>query len=61
MRRQPAKALLIDFDGVLRRWDPTVAAGVEARYGLAPGELLRTAFDWPRLRAAITGAVSHEA
>ena len=26
---------LIDFDGVLRRWDPAVAAGVEREYGLA--------------------------
>ena len=28
MRRQPAKALLVDLDGVLRRWDPAVPAGV---------------------------------
>jgi putative hydrolase of the HAD superfamily len=29
MLRQPARALLIDLDGVLRRWDPTVAKKVE--------------------------------
>jgi putative hydrolase of the HAD superfamily len=59
MRRQPAKALLIDFDGVLRRWDPSVAAGVEASYGLAPGTLMETAFEWHLLRAAVTGELTH--
>ena len=61
MRRQPAKALLIDFDGVLRRWDPSVAAGVEAVHGLAPGALLDTAFEWHLLRAAVAGEMTHAA
>jgi len=60
MRRRRAKALLVDLDGVLRRWDPVVIAATEKKYGLAPGELLDTAFEWPRLRAAVTGAVRHE-
>jgi putative hydrolase of the HAD superfamily len=59
MRRQPAKALLIDFDGVLRRWDPSVAAGVEASYGLAPGALLGTAMAWELLRPAVAGEMTH--
>ncbi|HEX8629585.1 MAG TPA: HAD-IA family hydrolase [Catenuloplanes sp.] len=59
MRRQRARALLVDLDGVLRRFDPAVAAAVEFKYGLDPGELLGTALDWPRLRAAVTGAVPH--
>lgn len=59
MRRQPAKALLIDFDGVLRRWDPSVVAGVEASYGLAPGALSETAFEWHLMRAAVTGELTH--
>jgi putative hydrolase of the HAD superfamily len=60
MRRQPAKALLIDFDGVLRRWDPAVAAGVETTYGLAPGALLGAAMSWDLLRPAIAGELTHE-
>jgi putative hydrolase of the HAD superfamily len=59
MRRDPAKALLIDFDGVLRRWDPAVAIEVEAAYGLAPGALPDTAFEWHLLRAAIAGEITH--
>jgi putative hydrolase of the HAD superfamily len=59
MRRQPAKALLVDLDGVLRRWDPAVPAGVEAAYGLPPGALLDTAMQWQLHRAAVTGDISH--
>ncbi|AGL20409.1 HAD family hydrolase [Actinoplanes sp. N902-109] len=58
MLRQPAKALLIDLDGVVRRWDPSVAAGVESSYGLAPGTLMRTAFDWELLRPAVAGEMT---
>jgi putative hydrolase of the HAD superfamily len=60
MRRQPAKALLIDFDGVLRRWDPSVAAKAEADHGLRPGALADTAFEWHLLRAAVAGEITHE-
>ena len=58
MRARPS-ALLIDFDGVLRHFDPAVAAVAEQRYGLAPGAVLEVAREWPRLEAAITGRVSH--
>jgi putative hydrolase of the HAD superfamily len=57
-RREPARALLVDLDGVLRRWDPAVTAAVEQRYGVAPGTVLETLFEWPRLVAATTGQIS---
>jgi len=39
MQRQPARAMLIDLDGVVRRWDPDVAASVEAEHSLPAGAL----------------------
>jgi putative hydrolase of the HAD superfamily len=59
MRRQPAKALLIDFDGVLRRWEASAAADAETAHGLAPGALAETAFEWHLLRAAVAGEITH--
>ncbi|TDC32966.1 HAD family hydrolase [Micromonospora sp. 15K316] len=59
MSRERARALLVDFDGVLRRWDPAVAAGVERRYGLAAGVLVEIAMQWGRLQPVLTGQVSH--
>lgn len=59
MGRERPTALLVDLDGVLRRWDPTVAATVEAKYGLMPGFVLNTALQWSRFRPAVTGQVSH--
>ncbi|MFI5931328.1 HAD family hydrolase [Actinoplanes sp. NPDC051494] len=58
MLRQPAQALLIDLDGVVRRWDPSVAVGVETEYALEPGILMRTAFDWELLRHAVSGEIT---
>lgn len=58
MARSRASALLIDFDGVLRRYDPFVTSAVEARYGLPPGTVLETALEWPRLLPAITGRIT---
>ncbi|GAA2544901.1 haloacid dehalogenase [Winogradskya consettensis] len=58
MLRQPARAMLIDLDGVVRRWDPTVAAGVESTYGLDPGTLMKTAFTWELLRPAVAGEMT---
>jgi putative hydrolase of the HAD superfamily len=56
MQRQPARALLIDLDGVLRRWEPPVA--VEEKYGLEPGVLVRTAMTWDIYRPAVAGELS---
>jgi len=50
--------LLVDLDGVLRRWDRAVAVRVEETYGLKPGALLDTAMSWSRLLPAVTGQVS---
>jgi putative hydrolase of the HAD superfamily len=58
MRRQPARALLIDLDGVLRRWDPSVPAAVEQSYRLESGTLLRTAMRWELLRPAVAGELT---
>jgi putative hydrolase of the HAD superfamily len=57
--RERATALLVDFDGVLRRWDPAVAAGVEREYGLPAGVLGEIAMQWGRLQPVLTGQVSH--
>ncbi|MEU7997525.1 HAD-IA family hydrolase [Micromonospora sp. NPDC049060] len=59
MGRERATALLVDFDGVLRRWDPAVAAGVEREYGLSDGVLTEIAMQWGRLQPVLTGRVSH--
>lgn len=58
MKRQPARAMLIDLDGVLRRWDATVAETVEQSYDLPAGSLLRTAMSWELLRPAVAGELT---
>jgi len=35
----PVLAVVVDLDGVLRRWDPGVLAGAEAAFGLPAGAL----------------------
>jgi putative hydrolase of the HAD superfamily len=59
-QRDPARALLIDFDGVLRRWDPAPMIAVELKYGLKPAALLETAMAWEVYRPAMAGEVTHE-
>jgi putative hydrolase of the HAD superfamily len=61
MLRPPCRALLIDLDGVLRRFDPAHGARVEVAHGLPAGLLAASAFAPERLRPAITGRVSHAA
>jgi len=58
MLRHPARALLIDLDGVVRRWDPARVAAVEAAHGLAPGVLLTTAMQWDLYRPAVAGELT---
>jgi putative hydrolase of the HAD superfamily len=48
--------MLIDLDGVVRRWDSTEA--VELRHGLEPGTLLPTAMAWELLRPAVAGEIT---
>ena len=52
------RALLIDLDGVIRRWDPDIMGAAERRHGLRSGLLAETAFDEALLSAAVTGALS---
>ncbi len=58
-RRPRPTALLIDFDGVLRWWDPAVPARVEAAHRLPAGVLKGTMFTPDLLRAAVLGELSH--
>ncbi|WP_373995728.1 HAD-IA family hydrolase [Streptomyces sp. NP160] len=57
---QRVRALVVDVDGVLRRWDPAEWAGAEARAGVPRGSLYRAAFDRPALRAVVTGRTTDE-
>nr|WP_218908349.1 HAD-IA family hydrolase [Micromonospora jinlongensis] len=50
---------MLDLDGVLRRFDPAVAAGVEREYGLADGVLTEIAMQWGRLQPVLTGQLTH--
>ncbi|MGA8113419.1 MAG: HAD-IA family hydrolase [Actinocatenispora sp.] len=59
--RTPCAALLLDLDGVLRRFDPSHEARVTAAHDLPDGLLTRTAFEPDRLRPVLLGQVAHEA
>ncbi|WP_229069435.1 HAD family hydrolase [Actinoplanes sp. DH11] len=56
--RDRAQALLIDLDGVLRRWDPAPMIAVEVKYGLKPAALLETSMSWDIYRPAIAGEIT---
>jgi putative hydrolase of the HAD superfamily len=60
MLRRPARALLIDLDGVVRRWDPKIIEAVENAHRLEPGVLMATAMSWDLLRPAMAGEISDE-
>lgn len=55
----PRSTLLIDFDGVIRRWKDNDAA-IEARFGLPVGAIRAVAFSPRLLTPAILGVVSDE-
>jgi putative hydrolase of the HAD superfamily len=59
-QRDPARALLIDFDGVLRRFDPAPLIATELKFGLPPASLLETAMAWDVFRPAIAGELTHQ-
>ncbi|GAB7043332.1 MULTISPECIES: HAD family hydrolase [Catenuloplanes] len=59
MRRQRARALLVDLDGVLRHVPDIKLQEIEQRYGMEPGRLLDTATVWGRMQPALVGEVSH--
>jgi putative hydrolase of the HAD superfamily len=50
--------LIVDLDGVLRRWDPLDA--VEARHGLPRGALLGAAFAPELLARVVTGVIDDD-
>lgn len=52
------RAILSDFDGVLRRWDPGPARAAEAEAGLEPDALAAAAFAPELLLPAIRGEVA---
>ncbi|GAA2671698.1 MULTISPECIES: HAD family hydrolase [Actinoplanes] len=56
--RDPAQALLIDLDGVLRRWDPAPMIAVEVKYGLKPAALLETSMSWDIYQPAMAGEIT---
>lgn len=58
--RDRARALLIDLDGVLRRFDPAPMIAVEVKYGLKPASLLETSMSWDIYRPAMAGEISDE-
>ena len=53
-------ALIIDLDGVIRHWDPSHHAEVEARLGLPPGALGAVAMASERLERATDGRLTFE-
>jgi putative hydrolase of the HAD superfamily len=56
-RRKP-RALLVDFDGVLRVFDPAVDHAIEHKYGLSEGALWGTASRSAHLHLAVTGQIT---
>ncbi|MGC9666312.1 HAD family hydrolase [Planosporangium sp. 12N6] len=56
--RQPADVLLVDFEGVVYRYDPAPAAAAEERYGLPAGTVRDLGAQWGRLRQALAGESS---
>ncbi|WP_433826958.1 HAD family hydrolase [Actinoplanes sp. CA-015351] len=58
--RDRARAMLIDLDGVLRRWDPAPMIAVEVQYGLKPASLLETSMSWDIYRPAMAGEITDE-
>jgi putative hydrolase of the HAD superfamily len=53
------KALLIDLDGVIRKWHSSDES-IEGTYGLPIGSMREVAFSPELIEAAITGAISDE-
>ncbi|MFJ6483740.1 MULTISPECIES: HAD family hydrolase [unclassified Streptomyces] len=60
MSEAPFDAVLCDFDGVLRLWDPDGMAALDRTAGLAEGTLASAAFRPELLDAAVTGRISDE-
>lgn len=57
-RRCPPAALLIDLDGVLRRWPPNLASRAEQEADLPAGAIAEAAFAQELLNEVVTGRIS---
>ncbi len=53
-------ALVIDFDGVIRHWDPAYAVAADERLGLPPGTLLAAGLESDRLHRVHDGRLPFE-
>ncbi|NEC07571.1 HAD-IA family hydrolase [Streptomyces sp. SID7909] len=60
MTNSPFDAVLCDFDGVVRLWDPDGMAALDRRAGLPEGTLAAAAFRPALLDEAVTGRISDE-
>jgi putative hydrolase of the HAD superfamily len=56
--RPQSDALLVDFEGVVYRYDPAPGAAAEERHGLPPGTVRDIGGQWGRLRQALAGESS---
>lgn len=56
----PIRAVVFDFDGVVRHWDDQDTLDVELRHGLEPGSIMGTAFGPELGEAVVTGRIGHE-
>jgi putative hydrolase of the HAD superfamily len=61
IQRDRPEALLLDLDGVLRRFDVDLPSAIERRHELPTGSLLASAFAWSLIRPALVGAETHAA
>lgn len=53
--------LIVDLDGVVRTWDPSIMTEAEAAHGLQPGTLAAVAFHPDLLGPAIVGQIDDSA
>jgi putative hydrolase of the HAD superfamily len=54
------RAVLYDFDGVIRLWDEAETRSIEERFGLPAGAVGAAAFDPSLLERAVTGRIPDE-
>lgn len=60
MRHTTIRAILTDFDGVLRHFPKERDAAIEYEFHLPPGILSKTAFQTGLLYSAVTGQITDE-
>ncbi|MEJ7582942.1 MAG: HAD family phosphatase [Acidimicrobiales bacterium] len=53
-------AVVFDFDGVIRHWDPSVTDAIEDRHGLDHGAIVATGFGTELGPLVVTGALTFE-